>query len=136
MVKKKGQFVNIQAMVIIATMLVLVILVIPIIAEYRINVTIGQNGIIDVSSQSIYVPLISKIFPIQSREGTGVYTIMVQFSPQEQDAWKTIVLSDVPIGQYTFILSDIQKGISYTVAVSLIRNGVTIDTFNIIVASF
>jgi hypothetical protein len=125
-----------RTMLLLAIMVVIIILVVPIVNQNRIDVTISTDTIVDVSAQSVNVPLISTLFPQQSNQGTGVYTIVVQVSFQNDTIQEISSLSDVPIGQYTFILSNVTKGVPYVVAVQLIRNGATVDTFNILVTSF
>lgn len=109
-------------------MFVLAILVIPIITEYRVYVNVGQDTITDVSAQTVKVPLISTLFPAPSYP-TGIYTIKVQV----QSIQSPLFLYDVPTGQYTFALQNITMGVHYMITVSLIKNGVSINTFMITV---
>jgi len=134
--KRHPQAARNRTMLMLAVMVTIIILVIPIVNQNRIDVTINIDTIVDVSAQSVNVPLISTLFPQQTNQGTGVYTIIVQVSFQNNTVQETLFLFDGPLGQYTFILSNVTKGVSYVVAVQLIRNGVTVDTFNILVTSF
>lgn len=124
--KKAKKQPNFMIMLVIAVMVVIVILVIPIVRQPRVNVTIGQDTIIDASAQTIYIPLISTLFPINTNQGTGVYTIELLTS-----STTAYFINNVPIGQYTFVLSNNYKGI-YETTIILERNSNTVDTFPLV----
>ena len=120
---------NTKLLVVLAFMTTLSLMVVPIVSQNRVNVTISQDVIVDVSAQKLSVPFVSTIFPMQTKEGTGVYTITVQTTNYQS------TLVNVPIGQYLFVLPDSLTGTNPTIIVSLSRSDVVIDTF-IIVATF
>jgi hypothetical protein len=109
-------------------MFFLVVMVIPIITEYRVYVTVGLDRITDVSAETVKVPFVSTLFPAPSYP-TGVYTVKVQV----QYLPNPLFLDNVPVGEYTFVLQNITEGLPYTIMVSLLKSGATIDTFAVAV---
>jgi hypothetical protein len=117
--------------IIIATLITLLILVLPLYTEHRVYVTIGQDTIIDVSAQTVKVPYVSTFFPPSYPFGVYTIEIEVQNFTTFQNVTVPQFLYNVPIGQYTFVLQNVTTGYFYDITAILIKNNLTIATFPI-----
>lgn len=117
--------------IIVVILITLLILVLPLYTEHRVYVTVGQDTIIDVSAQTVNVPLISTWFPPSNPFGVYTIEIQVQNVTTFQNVSTPQFLYNVPIGQYTFILQNVTAGYSYIITARLIKSNLTIANFPI-----